>query len=576
MASNPGYLIPSLRCTRNIWRVSIRNLLLESQASCWFSSTLFFTLSAAGAGADSRVLYVSEDVPAVVTPNWMPIEWSPDSRRGAAAAASALGSAEVLLRVFSRSAAATSSASSHARYFPSESSVDGTVGGAGVAPIWSVRVDLGALVFLGFDLLASLPAAVAATTGKRARSGDDGKTVLLPHEAAGLALDALPANALVVELEDGCYVTAELAHFLRRGARDADGGVGGGGAAAAAGSSPTPLAPLGAQGVGGILPHSSFEDRPPLGSPVARAPAQKHNLRGAFDGIHRLLQLERDTAAAEAAAASALADAAAAFERSAHSLAAAAPTLRAAERSVEAAAAVAAATAAADAEEAALAVESHALAAEGGALRRACAELGEIAALLPAMSSELESARGNAVLLRSLVSAKQLALLGELRAVYPVAESLGRWSVRGIALPAPDSIFGAPEEQVSTALGYTAHLVALSAKYLGVPLRFTVHHMASRSTMRDDVLPWSATVGGEGAATAAAVEQAGGAPSAFGREWPLFWRSGDKEPVRVAMRMLLWDIAQLLASQGLSVADNEHPLASLNKLTNALLTAPLK
>ena len=72
--------------------------------------------------------------------------------------------------------------------------------------------------------------------------------------------------------------------------------------------------------------------------------------------------------------------------------------------------------------------------------------------------------------------------------------------------------------QVSTALGYTCHLVSLLSKcarrqaggcgrdartvlrYLGVPLRYAPRHFASRSSMRDDVV--------------------------YGRpdEFPLFWR----------------------------------------------------
>ncbi len=42
------------------------------------------------------------------------------------------------------------------------------------------------------------------------------------------------------------------------------------------------------------------------------------------------------------------------------------------------------------------------------------------------------------------------------------------------------------EEQTSTGLGFVCHLTFLLAKYLAVPLRFSLHFAASRSVVRDD------------------------------------------------------------------------------------------
>lgn len=44
-------------------------------------------------------------------------------------------------------------------------------------------------------------------------------------------------------------------------------------------------------------------------------------------------------------------------------------------------------------------------------------------------------------------------------------------------------------QEVSTALGYALHLVALLSKFLQVPLRYYPEVVGSRSRLRDDVLP---------------------------------------------------------------------------------------
>ena len=44
-------------------------------------------------------------------------------------------------------------------------------------------------------------------------------------------------------------------------------------------------------------------------------------------------------------------------------------------------------------------------------------------------------------------------------------------------------------QEVSTALGYTLHMVALLSKYLQVPLRYLPELAGSRSRLKDDVLP---------------------------------------------------------------------------------------
>ena len=56
-------------------------------------------------------------------------------------------------------------------------------------------------------------------------------------------------------------------------------------------------------------------------------------------------------------------------------------------------------------------------------------------------------------------------------------------TINGLQLPNSD-FTGYDDETVATALGHVAHLVTLIAKYLGVPFRYPVHPMCSRSTIR--------------------------------------------------------------------------------------------
>jgi hypothetical protein len=158
------------------------------------------------------------------------------------------------------------------------------------------------------------------------------------------------------------------------------------------------------------------------------------------------------------------------------------------------------------------------------------------------------------LLLRNLITAKQLSLLHELRGLYPIStvQPGPRYTIRGLLLPERD-FNTLPEEQVSTALGYTCHLVSLLSKYLQVPLRYYPRHMSSRSSMRDEVL-------------------SSGAASPL--EYPLYWKGVVQDDFRVAVLMLQRDIKQLLNSQGLAVVEG-HMLANVARLFTVLLDTSL-
>lgn len=71
------------------------------------------------------------------------------------------------------------------------------------------------------------------------------------------------------------------------------------------------------------------------------------------------------------------------------------------------------------------------------------------------------------------------------QAIYPIKyhDTLKEYTIRGLELPA--DLYSMDDERISSALGYTAHLVCMLAKYLQIPLRYQVIYNASRC----DVVP---------------------------------------------------------------------------------------
>jgi UV radiation resistance-associated gene protein len=78
----------------------------------------------------------------------------------------------------------------------------------------------------------------------------------------------------------------------------------------------------------------------------------------------------------------------------------------------------------------------------------------------------------------------------DLQIIYPI-ESIDdetlRFMIRGIKLPSTGKFEGSPEEEVATALGWTAHLVYLLSLYLCIPLRYPVQPVGGRSLIKDPV-----------------------------------------------------------------------------------------
>jgi len=94
--------------------------------------------------------------------------------------------------------------------------------------------------------------------------------------------------------------------------------------------------------------------------------------------------------------------------------------------------------------------------------------------------------------LQVALTAQRRRICLDLQSIYPICsvddETL-RFTIRGIYLPATGKWDGGSvgEEQVATALGWTAHLVWLLSFYLGLPLRYPVQPVGGRSLIKDPV-----------------------------------------------------------------------------------------
>lgn len=83
--------------------------------------------------------------------------------------------------------------------------------------------------------------------------------------------------------------------------------------------------------------------------------------------------------------------------------------------------------------------------------------------------------------------AMSIKLVRELPTVYPITlSSNGGYMIRGLRLPVDIYTTTVPEEEVSAALGYCAHLVFMIAKYLNIPLRHRILCNSSRSAIQQD------------------------------------------------------------------------------------------
>lgn len=88
------------------------------------------------------------------------------------------------------------------------------------------------------------------------------------------------------------------------------------------------------------------------------------------------------------------------------------------------------------------------------------------------------------------LAAQRRRICLDLQNIYPI-DSLDdetlRFKIREVRLPATGRFESTPEEEVATALGWTAHLVYLLSLYLCVPLRYPLQPVGGRSLVKDPV-----------------------------------------------------------------------------------------
>lgn len=142
-----------------------------------------------------------------------------------------------------------------------------------------------------------------------------------------------------------------------------------------------------------------------------------------------------------------------------------------------------------------------------------------------------------------------IATMSQIYPIEPVPEETLLFQIRGVVLPST-SEYKQDEDTTSTALGFTAHLVHLLAFYLGVPLRYPVFPMSSRSTIRDPISVIEGT-----------------------RKFPLFSKGVDKYRYDYALFLFNKNIEQLLNSREILVMDLRQTLPNLKYLMLVLLTA---
>jgi len=166
------------------------------------------------------------------------------------------------------------------------------------------------------------------------------------------------------------------------------------------------------------------------------------------------------------------------------------------------------------------------------------------------VEAEIATASDDRLLSWEVLHSRRLTLCAALRDVYPIVHNGDSvYSIRGAKLPPTKTMSAYEEEEVSTALGYALHMVALLSKILQVPLRYFPELVGSRSKLRDDVMPHLGTVS----------------------EFPLYWRGVDQKAFQSGLKVLNADVQQLCAAVGLVVSDSSHVLKTVDALFLHLL-----
>ncbi|ORZ02795.1 UV radiation resistance protein and autophagy-related subunit 14-domain-containing protein [Syncephalastrum racemosum] len=138
-------------------------------------------------------------------------------------------------------------------------------------------------------------------------------------------------------------------------------------------------------------------------------------------------------------------------------------------------------------------------------------------------------------------------LIADLFFIYPIEQ----FCIRGIYLP--NSVYtGCNDNKIATALGFTAHLVAMLAFYLNIPLRYPITPMSSRASILDPV----SLISGD-------------------KEFPLYAKGVDRYRFEFGVFLLNKNIEQLMNAYGLIVMDLRHTLPNIHYFIQAILTTSI-
>jgi hypothetical protein len=132
-------------------------------------------------------------------------------------------------------------------------------------------------------------------------------------------------------------------------------------------------------------------------------------------------------------------------------------------------------------------------------------------------------------------------------------EGSKRFSINGVQLPNAEEYGSEGGGQISVALGYTAHLVAMLAFFLDIPCRYPIRHLGSRSRITDHI-------------TVQIPDKE--------REFPLYFKGKKDVYCAYALYLLNKNIAQLRWYCGLSTPDLRASLPNLVELLTSRLVIP--
>ncbi|KAK9453660.1 UV radiation resistance protein/autophagy-related protein 14 [Dipodascopsis uninucleata] len=182
-------------------------------------------------------------------------------------------------------------------------------------------------------------------------------------------------------------------------------------------------------------------------------------------------------------------------------------------------------------------------------LENAQQELTRGVQVLAECEKELQLQKEASLSAQKEIAGQRKRICEDLDKIYPIEPIVGRtfaFSIRGIELP-NTSYNGYDEEQIGTALGYTAHLVYLLSFYLGVKLRYPVNPGGNRSYVEDPVSVFQGP-----------------------RTFPLWPKGSVYYRFEYGVFLLNKSIEQLMNSQSLLAIDLRHTLPNLKCLLLSL------